>query len=122
MTTEESAHRPDQPVDLSAGLGEGSLWGVASEDLNATLVTWRANQSTPEHVNDEGDVLVVLIDGSATIRIDDLEHAVRAPAAVIIPKQSLRRITAGDDGVRYVSAHVVRPSLQINSKLTTARR
>jgi uncharacterized cupin superfamily protein len=122
VTTKWSAHRADQPFDLSVSLAEGPLSGVASEDLNATVVTWRSDRGTPDHVNDERDVLVVLIEGSATIRIDDVQHAVRAPAAVIIPKRSLRRITAGDDGVRYLSAHVVRPPLQINSKVTTATR
>jgi quercetin dioxygenase-like cupin family protein len=122
MTTKEPTHRPDQPFDLGAGRGEGPLWGVASEDLNSTLVAWRADQGTPEHVNDERDVLIVLIVGSATIRIDDVEHTVRAPVAVIIPKRSRRRITAGPDGVRYVSAHVVRPPLQIRSKLIEAPR
>jgi hypothetical protein len=37
VTTKGPTHRPDQPFDLGAGLGEGSLWGVASEDMNATL-------------------------------------------------------------------------------------
>jgi len=122
VTAKEPTHRPDQPFDLAACLGEGPLWGAASDDLNSTLVAWRADQGTPEHVNDERDVLLVLIDGSATIRIDDVEHAVRAPVAVIIPKRSRRRITAGNDGVRYVTAHVVRPPLQIRSKLVAATR
>jgi quercetin dioxygenase-like cupin family protein len=122
VTTKEPTHRPGQPFDLGAGLGEGPLWGVASEDLNATLIAWRADEGTPEHVNDERDALIVIIDGSATIRIDHVEHALRAPAAVIIPKRSRRRITAGDDGVRYVSAHLVRPPLQIRSKLSAAAR
>jgi hypothetical protein len=122
VTAKESTHRPDQPFDLGAGPAEGPLWGVASEDMNATLIAWRADEGTPEHVNGERDVLIVIVDGSAKIRVEDVEHALRAPAAVIIRKRSRRRITAGDHGVRYLSAHVVRPPLQISSKLNAAAR
>jgi len=55
-----------------------------------------------------------VIEGRASAEIDGAGHELRAPAAMIIPKGARRRITAGPDGVRYVTTHVVRPGLRID--------
>ena len=83
------------PVDLGAGSGKGPLWGTASADLNATLLAWPPGHATPDHVNEERDVLVVVIEGTASADLDGTRHELRAPAAMIIPKGVERRITAG---------------------------
>jgi hypothetical protein len=33
-------HGTGEAVDLSAGAGSGPLWGMAGDDLNATLLAW----------------------------------------------------------------------------------
>ena len=101
------------PADLAAGSGKGPLWGTASADLNATLLAWPPGHATPDHVNEERDVLLVVIEGSATASIDGERHELHAPAAMIIPKGAERQITAGPQGVRYLTAHLVRPGLSI---------
>jgi quercetin dioxygenase-like cupin family protein len=92
----------------------GPTWGAESEELNATILEWRPDQGTPEHVNDERDVLVVVLAGSAELAIGDRRETLRGGEALIIPKGERRRITAGSDGVRYLSAHRRRPPLQIS--------
>ena len=42
------------------------LWSLASADLNATLLAWGAGEATPEHVNDERDVLLVVLEPNST--------------------------------------------------------
>ena len=69
----------------------------------------------PEHVNDERDVLVYVVDGSAKLDVDGEDRQLVSGEAVIIPKGTRRRITAGRGGVRYLSVHVKRPLLQIHS-------
>ncbi len=76
------------PTDLTEPSGDGPVWGLASEDLNATLLSWSAGDGVAEHVNSERDVL-------------------------IIPKRSCRRIVAGTEGLRYLSVHLRRGPLQI---------
>ena len=49
------------------------MWGDASDDLNATLLEWSAGAGPPEHVNDERDVLVFVVDGSAKLVVDGEE-------------------------------------------------
>ena len=93
----------------------GPIWGTASEELNATLLSWNAGQGPPEHVNDERDVLVVVLAGSVTARTGEDAHELGAGEATIIGKGQRREITAGGDGARYLSVHRRRPPLQIRS-------
>lgn len=106
-------HGTGEPVDLSAGEGSGPLWGMASDDLNATLLAWGAGQAAAEHVNAELDVLVVVLAGSATVTIDGAPHELAAPAALLVPRGTRRAIRAGAGGVRYLSVHRRRGPLQI---------
>ena len=93
----------------------GPIWGAESEDLNATLLVWPARDGPPEHMNDARDVLLVVLDGSLELRIDDDEAEVTEGEALIVAKGRRRKITAGPRGARYLSAHLRRPPLQIRS-------
>ena len=95
--------------------GGGPVWGDASDDLNATLLEWSAGLGPAEHVNDERDVLVFVVDGSAKLDVDGDDRELVRGEAVIIPKGTRRTITAGRGGVRYLSVHIKRPPLQIRS-------
>jgi mannose-6-phosphate isomerase-like protein (cupin superfamily) len=98
----------------------GPVWGAESEDLNATLLVWPARNGPPEHVNDERDVLLVVLDGSLELRIDDDEAELSEGEAVIVAKGRRRKVTAGARGVRYLSAHLRRPPLQIRPAIDRA--
>jgi mannose-6-phosphate isomerase-like protein (cupin superfamily) len=98
-------------------LPDGPVWGQASEDLNATLLAWRAGEGPAEHVNAERDVLVFLVDGSATITVDGEARELRPGEALIVGKGRGRTITAGRNGVRYLSVHLRRPPLQIEGRV-----
>ena len=101
-------------VDLIGPAGVGPLWGMASTDLNATLLAWPAGHELPEHVNDELDVLVVVLAGRGSAIIDGEVHDLAAGGAILIPRGTRRQIAAGDDiGVRYLSVHRRRGPLQI---------
>jgi quercetin dioxygenase-like cupin family protein len=93
--------------------GNGPVWGTESADLNATLLEWRAGEGPAEHVNDERDVLVVVLAGSAIVKTDEEEHELAPGEMTIVAKGRRRKITAGREGVRYLSVHRRRPPLQI---------
>jgi quercetin dioxygenase-like cupin family protein len=93
--------------------GRGPVWGAESEDLNATLLVWSAGDGPPEHVNDERDVLIFIVNGAATVTVDGQEHELAAADALIVEKGRRRRVTAAQGGVRYLSVHLRRPPLQI---------
>jgi quercetin dioxygenase-like cupin family protein len=102
-------------VDLLQRTGIGALWGIASADLNATLLVWAPGHEIAEHVNAELDVLVVVLDGHGSVMIDGEPHALAAGAAILIPRGARRRITSGEGGLRYLSVHRRRGPLQIQT-------
>ena len=100
-------------VDLLGGAGSGPLWGMASADLNATLLAWPPGHEVPEHVSGELDVLVVVVAGRGTVTIDGQVHDVVAGSAVLVSRGARCRIAAGESGLRYLSVHRRRGPLQI---------
>ncbi len=110
----EASPEPAPPVvDLLALDGLGPVWGTATDDLNATVLVWPAGEGPSEHVNAERDVVLVVLEGSATVAIDGEPHVVRAGAALVIEKGRTRSIAAGPRGVRYLTVHRRRPPPQI---------
>ena len=101
------------PVDLLGVAGTGPMWGMASTDLNATLLVWPPGHALAEYVNGELDVLIVTLGGHGHVVIDGAPHDLAAGSAILIPRGSRRAITAGDGGVRYLSIHRRRGPLQI---------
>lgn len=100
-------------VDLLEPRGTGPLWGTETDDLNATLLAWPEGGGPAEHVNDKCDVVLVALSGSATVTIDGEPHAVHAGESLIVEKGRSRSVSAGPDGVRYLTVHRRRPPLQI---------
>jgi len=118
--TEPAAGGGREPEEGGPPPGSGPVWGAASEDLNATLLSWTAGGGPPEHVNEERDVLVVVLEGSAILRIDGTERLLERGETAIIAKGEARKLTAGREGVRYLSVHRRRPPLQIGSAPSAA--
>jgi len=111
--TIDARHGTNQPADLAAGSGSGPLWGMASDDLNATLLAWAPGHAVAEHVNAELDVLLVVVEGGVTVTVQGAAHELTAPAALLIPRGMRRAIRAGAEGTRYLSVHRRRGPLQI---------
>jgi quercetin dioxygenase-like cupin family protein len=112
MSHEDS---PTVVVDLLRRSGVGPLWGLASPDLNATLLAWPPGDGVAEHVNDDLDVLVIVLDGQGSAIVDGVSHDLAAGSAILIPRTTRRAIAAGDGGLRYVSVHRRRGPLQIQA-------
>jgi uncharacterized cupin superfamily protein len=112
MTDEWTA---DAVVDLLGRHGTGPVCGMASTDLNATLLVWPAGHDLAEHTNTELDVLLVVLGGGGVAIVDGREHALAPGTALLIEKGSTRSIHAGADGVRYLSVHRRRGRLQIEA-------
>lgn len=100
-------------VDLAGLAGEGPLWGTASDDLNVTLLCWPPGHVVGEHVNAELDVLLVVLAGTGTVRVDGRDSDVAAGQALLVPKGCSRSIRARAGGLRYLSVHRRRSALQI---------
>jgi quercetin dioxygenase-like cupin family protein len=87
------------------GPGSGPLWGMQSEELNATLLSWPPGHEIAGHRNDECEVMLVVLAGCARVQVDGCEHRVSAGQLLLIPRGCVRSVVAGPDGVRYLSTH-----------------
>jgi len=103
-----------EPFDLSRPRGDGPLWGIASEDLNATLLSWSPGEAVAEHVNAERDVLIIVTAGSGLAIVDNEERSLKPGHALLIANGARRSHQAGDRGLRYVSVHRRRGPLRID--------
>lgn len=102
-------------VDVSALVaarpagGRAVLWS-GSNQLQTNVVSLAAREHIDAHVEPELDVTVVLLAGSLELRLGadpglaDVTSA-RAPAVVVLPAGTRRSLTAGADGVTYLTAH-----------------
>jgi mannose-6-phosphate isomerase-like protein (cupin superfamily) len=109
----DDRHGVEGVVDLMGGAGAGPLWGMASADLNATLLSWPAGHELAEHVNAELDVLMIVMSGGGVVIVDGRPHALSAGSAILVACGTRRRIEAGPAGLRYLSVHRRRGPLQI---------
>ena len=91
------------------------LGGVASEDLNATVMEWLPGHTTPAHRNSERDVLLVVLRGSAIVRVNGADVRRSQGEALVIEKGAERQLVAGPDGARVLTAHRRRPGLAIET-------
>lgn len=91
---------------LEEAENEGAVWTLrGSEDLNANLIRFETGGGVEYYVNEEVDVLFFGVSGSATVKISSEDHDLRAGTAVFVPKGSPRSVTAGPEGVSYLSVH-----------------
>lgn len=97
------------PVNLLSGEGPGTIWRMASEELDATLQAWPAAHEVAEHVHDDVDVFVVVLDGGGTASIDGVRHELSRGSAILVPRGARRGMTAGADGLRYLRVLRHRP-------------
>lgn len=108
-------------VDLLGPSGTGPLWGVASHELNATLLAWPPGHALAEHTNSELEVLMVVLEGGGVAVVDGQEHALTPGSLLLIGRGCSRAVRAGPDGLRYLSVHRRRGPLQLAARPDAAR-
>jgi quercetin dioxygenase-like cupin family protein len=102
------------PVDLTAVDGDGGVvWSVAPDDFNANLVVLSPGQAIAAHRNDELDVLVVIVEGAATVTVDGIAHELHAATVLLVPRGAMRSVVPSRSGVRYLTVHRRRRGLDL---------
>ncbi|MFK0129306.1 hypothetical protein ACIQRZ_03040 [Streptomyces rubiginosohelvolus] len=101
----------------AAAPGErGALWHLAEpgRELDANLVRLPPGADVGEHQEDVLDVLLVVLAGAGSVRAGDGQVLDLAAGAVLwLPRTSRRALTAGPDGLTYLTVHRRRPGLAI---------
>lgn len=113
MVDAGEAREPSCPIALDEivrGAGpDGVVWALGGpRQLEANLVVLSPHGSVGEHHNREVDVLVVVLEGEGHLHVDGVEHPLRSHCIALVPRGTARSITAGHDGLRYLSIHRTR--------------
>ncbi|GAA2823639.1 cupin domain-containing protein [Kribbella solani] len=116
MTLDES--EPTARILTDGRRGEdapesGAWWTLAESgrQLDANLVHLPPGRHVGEHVEPDLDVLLVVVEGSGTIG-----EPVSTGSLVWLPHGSRRELTAGPDGLSYLTVHRRRPGMQIKRR------
>jgi mannose-6-phosphate isomerase-like protein (cupin superfamily) len=64
-------------------------------------------------VNEHRDVLYVVLAGTAVLEVGGEPRELREGEALVVEKGLRRRLVAGPEGVRYLTAHVRRGPLEL---------
>ena len=125
MTTDNAPTSPttsgpglvvESDVDRSVGIG-GVVWKLPhGGDLDGNLVRLAPGRSIEEHRNDEVDVLLVVRSGDGELVVDGAAHPLSPTTIAVVPRGTLRTITAGRDGIAYLSVHRRRSGLEIGDR------
>ena len=93
---------------------QGAVWHVPhGGDLDANLVRFDAGCGVGEHVNDEVDVVIVVQRGDGLVQVGRRAWPVQPAMLLMIPRGLTRAISAGADGIEYLSIHRRRSGLRI---------
>lgn len=108
-------------VDALAALPSapaGALWKLAEpgRQLDANVVHMPAHQRVETHTEPHLDVLLLVVAGYGSLDAGDGTVRLTAGALCWLPHGSTRRITAGGQGLTYLTVHRRRPGMQIGRR------
>ncbi|MGW7406041.1 cupin domain-containing protein [Streptomyces sp. NPDC054833] len=96
----------------------GVLWKLAESgrQLDANLVRLPAGEHIGTHAEPDLDVLVLVVTGDGVMDTPDGALPLAEGGLLWLPHGSTRSITAGPDGLAYVTVHRRRPGMQIRRR------
>ncbi|HZG03679.1 MAG TPA: hypothetical protein VE546_08910 [Streptomyces sp.] len=103
----------------------GALWRLTERDrqLDANLVRLPPGASVGEHVENDLDVLLLVVDGGGEIEDGAGGRQALAPKAVVwLPRTSRRALRAGPEGLVYLTVHRRRPGLAVRGRASAGER
>ncbi len=94
----------------------GAVWRLseAGRQLDANLVRLEAGATVAAHAEPELDVLFLAVAGCGTLTAADGSTIALTPHALVwLPRGSRRALTAGPEGLAYLTVHRARPGMRI---------
>lgn len=95
--------------------GAGVEWRLtdAGRQLDANRVRLRPGAAIGEHLEPDLDVLVCVLAGGGRLVVDGEPRQLAPGGLVFLPRGTSRAVTAGPDGLAYLTVHRRRPGMAI---------
>lgn len=96
----------------------GALWRLAEagRQLDANVVHLRPHQRVDTHAEPDLDVLFLLVDGQGSLNTEEGTTSLIEGRLIWLPHGSSRSITAGPEGMSYLTVHRRRPGMRIGHR------
>ncbi len=104
-------------VNAQSREAAGAIWrlDISQRQLDANVIYIQPDDRIETHIGPDLDVLMHVLGGTGQIAAGAHSMALQAGALVWLPRRSQRSITAGPAGLRYLTVHVKRPGLRIDT-------
>jgi uncharacterized protein (DUF2249 family)/quercetin dioxygenase-like cupin family protein len=103
-------------LDAPDAAGAGAAWKLQmrERDLDSNVITLAPGAVIGAHRGPDLDVLVYVLSGSGQLvtELNDIE--LRPGSLAWLPRRSLREVTAGPDGLMYLTVHQRRHALTLS--------
>ncbi|OAH12273.1 cupin domain-containing protein [Streptomyces jeddahensis] len=95
----------------------GAVWRLAGpgRQLDANVVRLAPGADVGAHAEPDLDVLLYVTDGGGRLDIDGGRHTLGPGSLTWLPRGTSRSLSAGPDGMVYLTVHRRRPGLRIRS-------
>lgn len=102
----------------------GAAWKLQmrERDLDSNIIALAPGSTIDAHNGPDLDVLIHVLGGSGQLATELGTLHLQAGALVWLPRRSRRQITAGLDGLRYLTVHQRRPALTLTAPPPDAGR
>jgi quercetin dioxygenase-like cupin family protein len=99
-------------------VSSGARWKLTEpgRQLDANLVHLPPGHRFDTHSEPDLDVVLVVVAGAGSVGTPDGPQSLADGNIVWLPRGSTRNITAGSDGLSYLTVHRRRPGLQIRAR------
>ncbi|MBB1242734.1 hypothetical protein GL263_03970 [Streptomyces durbertensis] len=96
----------------------GALWRLTEpgRQLDANLVRIRPGEAVPAHVERDLDVLALVVAGDGTLGTEPAPQPLTPGSLVWLPHGAARSLTAGVNGMTYLTVHRRRPGMRIQPR------
>ncbi|WP_328315929.1 hypothetical protein [Streptomyces sp. NBC_00388] len=104
-------------VRAAADEDRGALWRLAEpgRQLDSNVIRLAPDAGVAGHVEPDLDVLVCVVGGSGRLETTEGPQALAPGAVVWLPHGARRSLTAGPDGLCYLTVHRRRPGLTVGA-------
>lgn len=98
----------------------GSIWQLkpSQRDLDSNIIALPPDAEIGRHDGPDLDVLILILDGSGTLETELVPIPLQPGQLLWLPRLASRRFIAGDDGIRYLTVHHRKPTLNITAPPT----
>lgn len=95
----------------------GSIWQLepGARDLDSNIIALPADDEIGLHIGPNLDVLILVLEGSGQLQTELNVLELQQGELVWLPRNAQRRFIAGPEGIRYLTVHHRKPTLNITA-------